>query len=171
MTRRTFTNYYHIGPYRSSRLMFHLHYRRLISRPRQILITSTQNPIEISVVICLCAVWTPPHNPVQPISICLGVRQCKDTITCWTHLSERQPGVWWPRESEPEPSVRWAAATTPASRALLPTQRPTSIWRWKQPAVAVSQRTLQLQGSLQRWFVVSVGCCDNAQERKISLVK
>ena len=36
-------------------------------RPRPRSITSIQNSMGICVVICLCAVWTPSHNPIEPI--------------------------------------------------------------------------------------------------------
>ena len=41
----------------------------------------TLNPMRICDDVCLCAVWTPPHNSIQPIFIGLGVGQCEHTIT------------------------------------------------------------------------------------------
>ena len=34
----------------------------------------SRNPMGISVDVCLSVVWTPPHNSVQPIFICLSIR-------------------------------------------------------------------------------------------------
>ena len=48
---------------------------RLRSRPRPI--TSIQNSMGICVGICLCAVWTPSHNPIQPIFIGPGLGHCQ----------------------------------------------------------------------------------------------
>ena len=57
-------------------IVVHSHWKRSRQIPR----TSTQNQMGTCVVIGLCAVWTPPHNPIQPIFLCLGIGQCKLTI-------------------------------------------------------------------------------------------
>ena len=65
-------------------LMVCSHYPTLTQTPRPRLIQLLQCPLGICVDVCLCAVWTPPHNSIQPIfiglGVCVGVGQCEWTI-------------------------------------------------------------------------------------------
>ena len=78
------------------RLMVYLHWQWPILRPRPV--KWVQNPMGICVSICLCTVWTPPHNHIQAIfiDICIGlsVGQCKHSISRSEAVNILSTGIW-----------------------------------------------------------------------------
>ena len=54
-----------------------------------------KNPMTVCLDVCLCAVWTFPHNSIQPIFIGLTVGQCELTISLqWSFFAPFNSADW-----------------------------------------------------------------------------